>query len=611
MSSSRKITLKTPLPPDQVLLRTATVVEQLGQPFDIELDVLSPDESLDLEALLGQEICVSLGLDDGEQRYFHALVSHASQHGRVGEHAAYRLHAVPWLWFLTRTTDCRIYQNASAIDIVKGIFREHGFTDFQDALTRSYRTRDYCVQYRESDFNFVQRLLEEEGIYYFFKHTRSAHTLVLADAYGAHDKAKSYETIPYHPPSDGAVRDKDHIQEWHLSRDVQSGKHVLTDYDFTKPRAALKTQYAVKRKSSKSDFEVFDYPGGYVTTTDGDHYVRSRLQAMQARFERTNGVGNARGIAAGCLFSLQNHPRADQNKQYLVVSATHRLDAGNYRSGAGTGESDYVCSFEASDAKEPFRSLATALKPRVGGPQTATVVGKPGEEIWTDKYGRVKVQFHWDRLGARDENSSCWVRVSQPWAGKNWGWLSTPRIGQEVVVDFLEGDPDRPLIIGGVYNQDNMPPYELPEHKTRSGLRTRSSKNGAPANFNEIRFEDKKGSEQLYIHAEKDHDLVVENDESRSIGRDEKIDIGGKAAVTIGRSQTRTVGEDDTLSVGRRLIVTAADSITFTSGSASISMQKDGSIVIKGKDITIAGSANVNVKASGDITMKGNRIKQN
>jgi type VI secretion system secreted protein VgrG len=635
MSASRTITVKTPLPENELLFYKASIVEQLGQPFDIQLDLLSPNEALDLEALLGKEICIEVGLPSGDSRYFHAYIAHASQLGRHGEKAAYQVRAVPWLWFLTRTTDCRIYQNQSALQIAQAIFREHGFTDFRESLVGSYRTRDYCVQYRESDFNFVQRLLEEEGIYYFFEHTSSTHTLVFADASGAHDSPKGYATIPYYSSDGAMLSEREHIYEWQLSREVQSGKQVLTDYDFTKPRAVLKTQHVVKRKSAKSDFELFDYPGGYTKTKDeGDNYVRSRLEAVQARFERVNGKGSVRGIGAGSLFSLENHPRQDQNKKYLVVGATHTIHGGDYESGLGNAEPVYACSFEAMDVKEVFRSLPTAPKPRVGGPQTATVVGQGDEEIWTDKYGRVKVQFHWDRLGDRNENSSCWVRVSQVWAGQNFGWMSIPRVKQEVVVDFLEGDPDRPLITGRVYNQDNMPPYELPENKTQSGVKTRSSKDGTAANFNEIRFEDKKGAEQLYIHAEKNQDVVVKNDASVSIGNDrsetikhdERIEIGndrthsvgGKLSLTVDKSESHivkdarstSVAKDDELSVGKNLKISAADSVTIVAGSASIALKKDGTVVIKGKEITFDGTK-INLKASGDITLKGSKVKQN
>ena len=595
------------------------------------------------------------------------------------------------------------------------MFREHGFTTFKDTLTKTYRKRDYCVQYRESDFNFVQRLMEEEGIYYFFKHTDNSHTLVLADSYSGHEPFPHYSSIDYFPPSDNAVREKDHIHDWHVSRDVQPGKYVVMDYDFIKPRAALKTQYVQKRNFPKSDYEMFDYPGGFTVTGDGDHYARTRLESLQAQHERLNGAGNARGLACGSLFKLAGYPRKDQNKEHLIVAATHRLQAGDYETGAQGSEEEYRCSFAAIDSKEPFRAPITTRKPVVGGPQTATVVGPGGEEIFTDKYGRVKVQFHWDREGARDEKSSCWIRVSQAQAGKNWGWMSLPRIGQEVVVDFLEGDPDQPLITGRVYNQDNMPPFELPANKTQSGLRTRSSLNGTADNCNEIRFEDKKGSEQLFIHAEKNQDIEVENDEthfvghdrtktvdhdeithvkhdrtetvdnnenitigkdrtesvgsnesisigssrtesvgkdesitiasnrSESVGSDESVSIGKDQTVSVGNSRTLSVGKDesisvaanrtdsigkneettvgkdrrvsvandDALSVGKRLLIDAGDQITIQTGSASITMKKDGTIVIKGKDITLDASGKINGKASGDIVLKGSKVTQN
>ena len=714
MAAQRKITIKTPLDAEKLLIRAATVTEHLGRPFEMEVELLSPDESVDFNKVMGREVRVSVALDDGGARHFHGFVSHFSQGNRLGRYATYKARVVPWLWFLSQTADCKIFQAKSAADIIKEVFREHGFTDFKDSLTKTYRTREYCVQYRESDYAFVQRLMEEEGIYYYFTHSESGHKVVLADSYSGHEAVPG-KSIEYLPPSDNVVREKDHIYEWLKTQELRPGKYVLTDYDFTKPRASLLTQYVQKRDIPNSEGEWFDYPGGYTVTADGDHYVRSRLESLQAQFERVNAECNVRTLGVGHLFKLEGYPRKDQNKEYLVVAATYRLDAGEYESETGLGEEDFTCVFEAMDSKEPFRAAMVTRKPRVGGAQTATVVGPSGEEIHTDKYGRVRVQFHWDRLGQRDEKSSCWVRVSQIWAGKNWGWVTIPRIGQEVVVDFLEGDPDQPLIVGRVYNQDNMPPYELPGNKTQSGIKTRSSPNGSPDNFNEIRFEDKKGSEQVYIHAEKNQDIVVENDETHSVGHDRKKDIGndetttvkgnrtetvdkeetitihggrtetvdkeekitisggrtenvskdesitiggartesvakdesitisggrtenvsknesitiggdrsvnvskgetvsiGKAqSVTVGDARTTSVSKDDSLSVGKTLKITAADAITITTGSASISMKKDGTITIKGKDITIDGSGKINVKASGDITMKGSKIKQN
>ncbi|HEY6642892.1 type VI secretion system Vgr family protein [Povalibacter sp.] len=711
----RKITLKSPLAADQLLVRAASVTEQLGQPFDIDLDLLSPDESLDFDDLLGREITLSVLLDSGEPRHFHAYIAEFAQVGRLGDYATYRARAVPWLWFLTRTADCRIFQNLSVPEIVKQVFKEHGYTNVKDTLTKSYRKRDYCVQYRETDFNFVQRLMEEEGIYYYFKHTDSTHTLVLTDSYSGHESFPSYETIEYFPPSENAQREKDHIHDWQRQRNVQPGKYVVMDYDFIKPRAQLKTQYVQKRDFPKSDAEMFDYPGGFNISADGDHYARSRLESLQAQYERQTGTGNARGLATGSLFKLTGYPRKDQNKEYLIVGAVHRLHAGDYESGTSGTPDDYTCSFDAIDAKEPFRTPITTRKPVVGGPQTATVTGPSGEEIHTDKYGRVKVQFHWDREGKRDEQSSCWVRVSQIWAGKNWGWMSIPRMGQEVVVDFLEGDPDQPLITGRVYNADNMPPFDLPGNKTQSGLRTRSTLNGTADNCNEIRFEDKKGSEQLFIHAEKNQDIEVESDETHwvghdrsktvdhdetthvkhdrtetvdnnesiTIGKDRTENVGSNESITIGSNRTESVGSDESISIGKNrtksvgssesvsigkdqsfsvganrtasvgkddsvsvsanrtsqigknddltvggdraasigkndalsvaknLTINAGDQITIKTGSASITMKKDGTIVIKGKDITLEGSGKINVKASSDVVLKGSKVTQN
>lgn len=619
MAATRKITVKTPLAADKLFVKAATVTEQLGQPFEIEMDLLSPDESLDFDKLLGHEVTLSVALDDGSSRPFHAFIVQFSQLGRLGEYVTYHARAVPWLWFLTRTADCRIFQTKSVPDIVKQVFREQGYTDVKDTLTKTYRTRDYCVQYRETDFNFVQRLMEEEGIYYYFKHTDSSHTLVMADSYSGHETFPDYDSIEYFPPSDNAVREKDHIHDWHLSRDVQPGKYVVMDYDFTKPRAVLKTQYVQKRDFPKSDAEMFDYPGGFTVSAEGDHYARARLEALQSRHERMNGAGNARGLATGSLFKLTGYPRKDQNKEHLIVAATHRLHAGDYESGTNGAPPDYQCSFEAVDAKEPFRTAMTTHKPTVGGPQTATVVGPSGEEIFTDKYGRVKVQFHWDREGTRNEKSSCWVRVSQIWAGKNWGWMSIPRMGQEVVVDFLEGDPDQPLITGRVYNQDNMPPYELPANKTQSGLKTRSSLNGTAENFNEIRFEDKKGSEQLFIHAEKNQDIEVENDETHSVGHDRSKTVGNDEITHVKHNRTETVDNDEsiTISSNRTESVGKDESITIgqnrsenVSDNESISIGKDRSVTVGenqtltvGKDQSSSIGADRSLDVSKDETI--------
>lgn len=731
MASPRRIVAHSALAPDQLLVRNATVSEHLGQLGSMNLELLSPNEAIAMDDVLGHGLAIELSVDGGQTRFFHGLVAEFSQTGRLGTYACYSATVLPWLWTLTRTSDCRIYQQKSIPDILKAVFRDNGTSDFEDSLTGSYSPREYCVQYMETDFDFVSRLMEQEGIYYYFRHQKDKHTLVLCDGASAHSAAPGCENISYFPPSENVVRTEDHIDSWLLSHSIQSGKLVHTDFDFIKPRTSLIAQHDNAGSYPKSDEELFAYPGGHLTVSDGERLAQRRLEAIQQQHERVSGTGNVRGLAVGCLFTLEGCPREDQNRKYLVVSATHRLAGSDYESGVAQPEADTMVRFEAIPSRQPYRSPPVTPRSRVPGPQTAIVVGKSGEEIWTDQYGRVKVQFHWDRYGKRDENSSCWVRVSQLWAGKNWGAMHIPRMGQEVIVSFLEGDPDRPIITGRVYNAAEMPPYDLPANQTQSGIKSRSSKGGAPANYNEIRFEDKMGSELLTIHAEKNQLIEVENDETHTVGHDrsktighdettvvqhdrtetvgnnenikiavnrtemvgsnETITIGSNRAITVGANETATVavqrthtvganetitvgaaqeitvgaartitvganqdvnignnltvavgadgsttiggnasmsiaadetrsvakgrtttiGEDDSLTVGKNLVISASDSVSITTGDASITMKKDGTITIKGKDITVDGSGKIGIKASGDIVMKGSKITQN
>jgi type VI secretion system secreted protein VgrG len=632
MTATRIISVKTPLPPDKLLLRSAVVTEELGQPFEMQIDLLGTDEGVDFDALLGRDICLSVKLHDGNVRNFHGFIAGFSQCGRLGRYICYRARAVPWLWFLTRTTDCCIFQkrnapeSCSVPDIVKKVLGDHGFTDVKNSLTRTYRSRDYCVQYCESDFNFVQRLMEEEGIYYYFTHVKDRHTLVLADSVSAHKVFAGYEAIDYIPPADNHVNERDHIDDWALSRNIQSGKYATTDYDFTKPRAAMQAQYSIARGVPRADYEVFEYPGRYQSKGEGDHYSRARLESMQAGFEIVSGAGNARGIAAGSLFNLKRHPRRDQNREYLIVSATHRLEAGAYESAPGPDQDTYSCTFEAIDSKQPFRPRMTASKTRITGPQTAQVVGPAGEEIFTDKYARVKVKFHWDRDPARDETSSCWVRVSQVWAGKGWGSVSVPRIGQEVVVDFLEGDPDQPMVVGRVYNQDNMPPYE---GGAVSGIKSRTHKGGG---FNEMSMDDTAGKEKINIHGQYDMATTVQHDQTNTVNNDftETIKNNATISVTAGNyshdvkagtatyhvqaalnenyDATQTTKVKGNLAVSstggaisisadsQHVYINAATSIQLHVGSSMIWMDAGGQINIQGVNVAINGSANVTIK---------------
>lgn len=548
MANTQPVRIKTSLAADDLLFHTLEGVEEVGRLFLYELELLSPREDISLDDVLGRDACIELDLPSGGVRYFHGYVTRFALTGRRGGFATYRMELRPWLWFLTRTADCRIFQNKTVPEIVKEVFREHGFSDFSDRLSGSYRTWEYCVQYRETDFNFVSRLMEQEGIYYFFKHEAGKHTLVLGDSYGAHGPFEGYGEIPYFPPSDQVVRDE-HVYDWYLDKAVQPGKVVLRAYDFRKPKANLEVNAAVTHEHAQAEYEMYDYPGEYFERGEGDAYVRARMEELDAQHERVRGVGNARGVCAGSLFTLAEYPRADQNREYLVLSSRQSILLDAYESTHGEGLK-YECGFEAIDSQIPYRAPKLTPKPNVKGPQTAVVVGKSGEEIWTDEFGRVKVQFHWDRYGKADENSSCWVRVAQIWAGANWGAMHIPRIGQEVIVDFIEGDPDRPIITGRVYNADNMPPYALPDNKTQSGLKSRSSKGGTAENFNEIRFEDKKGAEEMYIHAEKDQTILVENDKSESVGHDNTETIGNDETIEVGNNRTKSVGVDQKETIG-------------------------------------------------------------
>lgn len=612
MPEARLVSISTPLDDGALLFRSMSAREELGRLFECSLELLSEDPNIKLEELLGQPITMTLELGDGAQRYFNGLVTRFSLTGTHGKHLTYHATLRPWFWFLTRKSDCRIFQEKTVPDIIKEVFRDNGFSDFEESLSGSYRTWEYCVQYRETDFNFISRLMEQEGIYYYFKHEDGKHTLIMSDSVSSHEAFENYEEIPYKPTGSSAFDTEDHIETWQLTQAVQPGAYALRDFDFEKPRAKLDSKSSVTRDHQHAEFEVYDYPGEYLSTGDGDNYVSTRIEELQAQYERVEANANARGLAAGYLFTLTEFPRDDQNREYLIVSATHEMSVSTYESGAG-GEDYYACSIAAMDSKQQFRSQRITPKPAIQGPQTAVVVGKSGEEIWTDKYARVKVQFHWDRVGASDENSSCWVRVANAWAGKKWGGIHIPRMGQEVIVEFLEGDPDRPIITGRVYNADNMPPYELPANATQSGIKSRSAKEGSPDNFNEIRFEDKKGEEEVYIHAEKDQNNTVENNESTSVGTDRSEDVGNDETINIGNNRTETVGTNENITIGADRTETVGSNETISIGSSrsvTIGSNKTETIAINkaetigvAKELTIGGAYQVTVGAAMNETV--------
>jgi type VI secretion system secreted protein VgrG len=517
----RLLALDTPLGKDVLLLQGLSGHEGISRLFSYDLDVLAYDNaSITFKEIVGQKVTITIQLPDGTPRYINGYVSRFTQGDTdPRQFTHYRVQVVPWLWFLTRQADCRIFQNMTPVAIISQVLNLSSVKDFRTTgLKATYPTLEYCVQYRETSFNFVSRLMEEYGIFYYFDHTTEGkHTMVLGD------QSSALQACPGSPVSYdaalGGIYDPEAIGDWHVEQELRTGKYTVTDYNFTTPSTSLlANDPTVVDLPASQGLELFDYPGLYTTKELGDTVAKLRMQEEEASYMVVNGASNCRGFASGYSFELKNHYRGDQNTTYILTEVQHIASAGQTYTTTAQGAESYSNRFTCIPSSVVYHPPRVTPKPFVQGPQTALVVGKSGEEIWVDKYGRVIVQFYWDRQGQKNENSSCWIRVSQPWAGGNWGAMWIPRIGQEVIVSFEEGDPDRPLITGRVYNAEQMPPYTLPDYQTRSTFMSRSSKGGGPSNYNELRFEDKMGDEQIFMNAEKDMDLRVEKDSREFIG---------------------------------------------------------------------------------------------
>ena len=640
MGQQDKFPVQVTSPPaaGALLFERVSCTERLSEPFCFDLSVVSDKNDVSADRLLGQPVTVSVKLPGVGARPFNGLVT---RFVRTGEQTTgttqsarqlyrYQLRLQPWLWFLTRTADCRIFQNKTVKEIFEAVVKGHGFSDYRLSLTGTYQPLEYCVQYRETDFNFLSRLLEEAGITYFFEHQNGKHIMVLTDAASAFKATAGYDKVKFIQAQSGRTT-ADTIYSWSVEQTVQPGGYATTDFNFEKPSLSLLKSVSQSRSYAHSGFEVFDYPA-HPEALEPDavaQVARIRLDEAQVAYERYHGSSSdCGGLCTGAKFKLTGHPQEAFNKpEYVIVGTEHTITSNQYASG-GDGDGGMTVAVEAVDAKTPFRPARTTPKPVIQGAQTALVVGASGDEIYTDKYGRVKVQFPWDRQGKKDENSSCWVRVAQVWAGKNWGAMHIPRIGQEVLVSFLEGDPDRPIITGRVYNADQMPPYDLPANSTQSGIKSRSSKEGSTSNFNEIRFEDKKDGELLYMQAEKDFQSLVKNDETTEVKHDRTDKVGNNETVTVTKDQSTTingqetrkvakdrttnidgtekltVGKDQKIDVGAAFALTAADQITLTTGASSLVMKKDGTIEIKGMTITLTGSDSVTVKGNTGVTVQ-------
>jgi len=601
----RPIKVKTALGADELLLSGFSGAEAISQPFTFTLDLLSKNAAVDPKSVLRTPATVTVVLPGGGQRFIHGIVSRFVQLGQQDDLTFYRAEVVPWLWFLSLSSDCRIFQNLSVLEIVETVFKDQGYSDFEIKCTKSYPKREYCVQYRETHLDFVSRLLEDEGIFYFFRHEEGKHTMVLADSPGAVQPCPGQPSARLGVQAAGPAEDL--VTQFEREHVVETGKITLRDFDPLQPALRLEGTVAGAEQE-----ERYDYPGNFTVLDEGERYARLRLEAEEARQHVVRGGGTCRGMQSGHRFDLKEHYRKDVNQAYQLLEVRHQARTGDYRAW-DTEPLDYQNTFVAIPHSVPYRPPLRTPRPGPAGHQTAVVVGKAGEEIWTDKHGRVKVQFHWDRKGKKDENSSCWVRVSSLWAGKNWGAVHIPRIGQEVVVDFLEGDPDRPLIVGRVYNADQVPPYALPDQGTQSGIKSRSSKGGGTDNFNEIRFEDKKGSEHVFMQAEKDLTVNVKNDEKRTVLHDRTTEVTNHDTRTVKEGDDTTTVEkgNQTVTVKQGNQVVSVDqgnqTVTVKTGKQAVTLnQGNQEITLKmGNQTTKLDMGNVTIKAAmGKVTIE-------
>jgi type VI secretion system secreted protein VgrG len=591
---ARMMELSTPLGKD-LLFRELRGREELGRPSAFELSALSTRADIKPSDLLGKSVTVKLELVKGGFRYFNGYVTRFSQGTILGKYYEYQMTVSAWLWFLTRTADCKIFQEKTAPEIIKEVFGDHSMAIFEDGLTASYAKRDYTVQYRETDFAFVSRIMEEEGIYYYFEHQDGKHTLKLVDSESGHKKLENKASIAYYPPGRALHGDEEYILSFRQAQRIEPGIVATRSFDFTKPKADLGVKAQNKQQHQSADYEIYDYQGDYVQADNGEHYARVRIDEFHSEFELAEAETNVRDIAVGRLFSLTNAPRKDQEKDYLIVSADWDLRNNTYEASINE-DATYSCTMTVLQSKQQFRPARSTPRPAMGGPQTAVVVGPSGEEIYCDKHGRVKVQFHWDRYGKKDENSSCWIRVSQPWAGKGWGTVSIPRIGQEVVVDFLEGDPDQPLITGKVYNADNMPPYALPAGAVVSGIKTKTHKGSG---YNEISADDTAGKEKVTIHGQYDMNTTVKHDQTSTIHNNRSTSVDVDDTEKVGSKQSITVGSDQTIKVGGKQNITVSGDQTESVGAA----QKV--TITGGRTVTVGGADKLDVSGSQTISVTG------
>ncbi|EDJ8451685.1 type VI secretion system tip protein VgrG [Salmonella enterica] len=574
----------------ETLSELFSYVVQLKTPDTLNLGYVSPAANLPLKPMVGKDLCVNIELDGGGKRHISGLVTAARVVGHEGRSVTYELRMEPWVKLLTHTSDYKAFQNKTVVDILDEVLAEYPYP-LEKRLVESYPVRTWQVQYGETDFDFLQRLMQEWGIYWWFEHSEDSHTLVLADAISAHKACPDSPLVEWH--QEGLKLDKEFIHTITANESLRTGQWVLDDFDFTKPRSLLANTVANPRETGHATYEHYEWPGDYFDKSEGEMLTRIRMEAQRSPGSRVLGGGNIRTLMTGYTFTLENYPTAEVNQEYLLMQTLLFVQDNAQHSGQDQ-HFTFSTRFELHPTREVFRPQRTVSKPHTKGPQSAIVTGPAGQEIWTDQYGRVKVQFGWDRYGKMDENSTCWIRVSYPWAGKGFGMIQIPRIGQEVLVDFKNGDPDLPIIVGRTYNQDTMPPWGLPGMASQSGIFSHSLY-GGPTNGNMLRFDDKTGAEEVKFHAEKDLNTTVKNNETHTVMVDRTKTIIKNETNSIGEDRNTTVTKNDglsvklaqTINIGTTYRLDVGDQFTLRCGNAALVLHKDGSIEFCGKQLML------------------------
>lgn len=582
--------------------------EAISTLFDFRLEVAS--STLPLDALVGKTAVLTIeGVE--APRYIHGFVCEAGYFGESSRYTLYEITLVPAVWRLHQRVSSRIFQELTTPQILAKVLEGAGIlrAQYRLELQATYTARDYCVQYHESDLDFISRLMEADGIYYFFEHRSDKQVLVMTDRNGGG------------PPIDGDVtlrladeHEHERVSHFRLSESVRPQRVSLRDKNLHQPHQSLEASDGV------GDREIYEYPGGYQEpgkggAERGGQQARLRLEALQAARRRGFGTSDSPRLLPGHVFSLADASRGHLEGDYRVTSVSHRGEQPQALDDDATGRFHYSNDFECTESDKPFRALRLTPRPAVRGAQTATVVGPGSEEIHVDEHGRVKVQFHWDRRDVHDESSSCWVRVSQMWAGNGFGTMFLPRVGHEVIVDFLEGDPDRPIITGRIYTGFNATPYPLPDEKTKSTIKSESSPGGGGSN--ELRFEDAKGSEEIFLHGQKDWNIVIEHDKAQKVGHDENLSVGHDRTKTVTHDQNETVGNNTTIVVGgmhnetigmNKTVVVGANLSVAVGASATVAVGAGVGMTIDGsKTEMITGDSTTAVEGTATETVGGGK----